>query len=196
MAIQNATDIGKQDIGMGFTMPMPQAILGTVYEGRDNFMALAWVTRCNYKPPLIAACVHQGNVSNAAIKATGQFSICVPSQDLLAETDYVGLVSGKGTDKSGLFELFRGALENAPMIRECPLCMECELVQAVDLPSHTVFIAEIKGTWTEDAYLTDGAPDPAKVRPFTLTMPDNHYWAMGPQIGRAWHDGKALKKKD
>jgi hypothetical protein len=26
--------------------------------------------------------------------------------------------------------------------------------------------------------------------PFTLTMPDNRYWAVGQQAGRAWRDRK------
>nr|GBO97847.1 flavoredoxin [Nitratidesulfovibrio sp. HK-II] len=28
-----------------------------------------------------------------------------------------------------------------------------------------------------------------------LTMPDNRYWSMGDVVGRAWHDGKALRQK-
>ena len=43
--------------------------------------------------------------------------------------------------------------------------------------------------------MADGYVDVEKVRPFTLTMPDNRYWAVGEQVGRAWHDGKALREK-
>lgn len=193
--IPKALDIGKTDLGVGFVIPMPQAILGSVYEGRPNFMAIAWLMRCNYKPPLMAVCVNKQHASHAAIAQTRQFSVCFPSEDLIAETDYVGLVSGKRVDKSGLFSLFRGSLEHAPMIRACPLCMECTLVQAVDLPTNTVFIGEIAGAWTEARYLKDGAPDPEAMKPFTLTMPDQRYWALGKQVGKAWHEGKALKKQ-
>ena len=35
-----------------------------------------------------------------------------------------------------------------------------------------------------------GAPDPGKIRPFTLTMPDNGYWGLGRRIGTAWSAGK------
>jgi hypothetical protein len=42
--------------------------------------------------------------------------------------------------------------------------------------------------------LTDGKPDVQKINPFTLTMPDNRYWRVGEMAGRAWSDGKKLKK--
>ncbi len=38
--------------------------------------------------------------------------------------------------------------------------------------------------------LTDGQPDILKINPFTLTMPDNQYWAVGKHAGKAWGIGK------
>jgi hypothetical protein len=32
------------------------------------------------------------------------------------------------------------------------------------------------------------------MNPLVLTMPDNHYWAVGPLAGKAWNAGKRLKK--
>ena len=46
---------------------------------------------------------------------------------------------------------------------------------------------------TEERFLTDGKPDVKKINPFTLTMPDNHYWRVGETAGRAWSAGKKLK---
>ena len=36
-----------------FCLPWTQTILGTHLEGRINFMALDWVTRVNYNPPML-----------------------------------------------------------------------------------------------------------------------------------------------
>ena len=33
--------------------PMPVTLLGTLVDGRPNFMALGWVTRVNANPPTI-----------------------------------------------------------------------------------------------------------------------------------------------
>lgn len=177
-----------------FISPMVQTILGTTYEGKPNFMALGWAMRVNYKPCLVGACVHQSHASWKAITQTGQFSICYPTAEMVAATDYVGLVSAERVDKSEVFDVFTGELAHAPMIRECPVCFECEVHTTVELPTNTFFIGEVRGVWTEERYLSDGKPDVKKINPFLLSMPDNHFWSVGEVIGRAWHEGKALKQ--
>jgi flavin reductase (DIM6/NTAB) family NADH-FMN oxidoreductase RutF len=96
---------------------------------------------------MLGICVHQGHASNDAIRETGQFSVNVPSVDMVAVTDYCGVVSGRKVDKSKLFDVFYGELKAAPLIRECPLSIECRLFQAVDLPTNTFFIGFIMPTW-------------------------------------------------
>lgn len=178
-----------------FILPEPQTILGTMLDGKPNFMALAWITRLNYQPCLMGMGVNQGHASHRAIMETGQFSINIPSVDMVEVTDYVGLASGKRIDKSVLFDIHYGELSSAPLIRECPLSMEFKLVETVSLPSNTLFVGELVAAWTEDRFMTDGYVDVQKVRPMTLTMPDNRYWAVGEQVGRAWHDGKVIRKR-
>jgi flavin reductase (DIM6/NTAB) family NADH-FMN oxidoreductase RutF len=96
---------------------------------------------------------------------------------------------------SKLFEVFYGELKAAPLITDCTLNIECVLVQTVDLPTNTFFIGEIRNIYTEERYLTEGKPDPKKMRPFLLTMPDNRFWALGEQVGNAWKDGLKFKEK-
>jgi hypothetical protein len=49
--------------------------------------------------------------------------------------------------------------------------------------------------FTEEKYVTDNMLDIKKVNPFTLTMPDNHYWSVGEKLGKAWSIGKRLSGK-
>ena len=44
-----------------------------------------------------------------------------------------------------------------------------------------------------ERFLTEGKLDSRKMIPFTLTMPDNNYWGMGNNVGKAWSIGKNLK---
>lgn len=178
-----------------FIIPEPQTILGTMIDGKPNFMALAWITRLNYKPCIMGMGVNQGHASNAAIRETGQFSINIPDTSMVEITDYAGLASGNRTDKSTLFDVHHGELKNAPLIKDCPLSMEFKLIETVELPSNTLFVGQMVAAWTEERYMTNGYVDVEKVRPFTLTMPDNRFWAVGEQVGRAWHDGKAVRDK-
>ncbi len=172
-----------------FCLPWTQTLLGAHLDGRVNFMALDWLTRVNYQPAMLGICVNRGHASNGAVRKTGEFSINVPSVDLVAETDYCGIVSGNAVDKSRLFEVFYGELKQAPLIVSCPLNIECRLVQSVELPTNTFFIGEIVNIHAEEQCLEDGRPDVKKVRPFLLTMPDNRFWAVGDQVGNAWKDG-------
>jgi flavin reductase (DIM6/NTAB) family NADH-FMN oxidoreductase RutF len=177
-----------------FCLPWAQTILGTHLKGKVNFMALDWLTRVNFKPAMIGICVSKNNASHEAIIDTGEFSINLPSVEMIEITDYTGLVSAKRVDKSELFEVFYGELKAAPMISDCPVSMECRVSQRVDLPTNSFFIAEILNIYTEDKYLTDGLLDMRKIKPFLLTMPDNNFWSIGERVAKAWEAGKRLKK--
>ncbi len=172
-----------------FCLPWTQTLLGTHVDWRVNFMALDWLTRVNFQPAMLGICVNKGHASNAAIRKTGEWSINIPTVDMVARTDYCGIVSGSKADKSKLFEVFYGELKQAPLITECPLALECRLVQTVELPTNTFFIGEIVNIYFEEKYLENGKPDVKKIRPFLLTMPDNRFWAVGEQVGNAWKDG-------
>jgi len=178
-----------------FCLPWTQTLLGTHVNGKVNFMALDWLTRVNYQPAMLGICVNPGHASNAAIRETGEFSVNIPTVDMVAVTDYCGIVSAAKTDKSKLFEIFYGELKSAPMIQDCPLNIECKLVQTVDLPTNTLFIGEIRNIYSEEKYLENGKPDVKRVRPFLLTMPDNRFWSVGEQVGNAWKDGVHYKEK-
>jgi flavin reductase (DIM6/NTAB) family NADH-FMN oxidoreductase RutF len=187
--------VGKVNIGPeAFGYPMPMSLVGTLVEGRPNFMAAAWVTRVNAAPALMAVAIGKSHATGIGIKQQGSFSVNFPGVDLIAATDYCGVVSGKKTDKSKVFEVFYGQLENAPLISACPFGLECRLADTVELPGSDLFIGEIVAAYIEDRYLTDGNPDVRKMKPFLLTMPDNFYWSLGEVVGKAWHDGRDFVK--
>lgn len=177
-----------------YALPTSQLILGTIFNGKPNFMALAWATRVNFKPPLIGMGVNKNHASHQAIVEQQEFSLCMPSSSMVDVTDYVGLVSGNRSDKSGLFEIYYGELEKAPLITSCPLNLALKLYKTVDLPTNTLFVGEIVEAWCDKECLTDAKPDIVKLDPFMLSMPDNNYWKFGENTGKAWDSGKKLKK--
>ncbi|MDX1775301.1 MAG: flavin reductase family protein [Desulfobulbales bacterium] len=176
-----------------FCLPWTQTILGTHLDGKINYMALDWLTRVNFKPAMLGICVNKSNATHDAIQDTGEFSINIPTADMVVVTDYTGLVSGKRRDKSDLFKVFYGQLQQAPLIQECPLNIECKVDQRVDLPTNSFYIAEIINIYCDESFMTDGNPDVEKINPFVLTMPDNRFWALGDCIGKAWHAGKEFR---
>lgn len=170
--------------------PMPMTLVGATVDGKPNFLAVAWAARVNYKPPMVAVALGKSHYTNGGIHANKTFSVNVPSVDLVKETDHCGLVSGKKEDKSRVFDVFYGELKTAPMVSRCPLCMECKLVDTLDMEIDTLFIGEIVSIHCDEACLTDGNPDIAKINPFIFSSPDHHYWTLGQKIGKAWDIGK------
>ena len=183
----------KLKIGPNVFIPMPVTLLGIKIREEANFMALGWVSRLNASPPFIGAAINKYHYSSEGIRENETFSINIPSKDMMRETDYCGLVSGRETDKSELFKIFYGKLETAPMIEECPLSMECKLVEILEMPSNELLIGEIIETYIDKQYLKHNAPDIKKIHPLILSMPDNNYWTIGDNVGKAWEAGKDLK---
>jgi flavin reductase (DIM6/NTAB) family NADH-FMN oxidoreductase RutF len=175
--------------------PMPVSLVGAHVEGKPNFLAVAWFTMASYKPPRIAIALGKGHYTNPGIKANKAFSVCLPSVDMIEATDYCGIVSGKKIDKSSIFDLFYGELKTAPMIKDCPLSMECKLVETVESSLNEIFIGEIIGTYTEERFLSDGKLDFKKMKPFILSQPDTSYWTLGERVAKAWNIGKSYKAK-
>ena len=192
--MSDRVDLGPQ----GFIYPMPMTLVGADLPSGPNFMPIAWMNRVQFNPPRVAAGMGKIHATNAGIREHGEFSVNIPSVDMAAVTDWCGIKSaGNGVDKAAQFEVVRGALEHAPMIAECPISLECRVSQVVDLGSHELFVADIVATWTEERFLDErGKPDITKMRPFTLTMPDNRYWAVGEQVGDAWSIGRTFEPQD
>ena len=187
-----------EKINLGSTIPaypMPVSLVGAHVNGKPNFMAVAWFTMASYKPPKIAIALGKGHHTNPGIRENQSFSLCLASADMVEATDYCGIVSGKKTDKSTLFDLFYGDLKTAPMIKVSPLCMECRLVDTVESSLNEIFIGEIIGTYTEERFLSDGNLDFRKMKPLILSQPDAFYWTLGEPLAKAWSIGKTYKAR-
>lgn len=176
-----------------FLYPMPTVLVGSMVNEKPNFMTVGWVSRVNYQPPMMGIALGP-HLTNQGIIENKVFSINIPNISLMEKTDYCGIFSGNKVDKSRIFDVFYGSLAKAPLIGECPVSMACRLHETVKLPSNTLFIGEIVEAYCDEACLTDGNPDIRKIRPFTLTMPDNNYWSIGETAGKAWKVGLKLKK--
>ncbi|MFB3896045.1 MAG: flavin reductase family protein [bacterium] len=184
------------NINPNIFLPMPVVLVGTIVNKKPNFMAVGWITRANYQPPLIAISIGNSHYTHQGIKETKTFSVCFPNAAMVVETDYCGVTSGKNTDKSELFQVFYGTTKTAPMIKQCPLNLECKVVDELDYAADTLFIGEIISAFAEEKYLdAKKNPDFQKMDLMTFTVPDNTYRRFGEKLGDAWKIGNTLKKK-
>jgi flavin reductase (DIM6/NTAB) family NADH-FMN oxidoreductase RutF len=185
--------IGNQNV----LYPMLVTIVGALVNGKVNFLNVAHVGILNAAAPhLISIGMGKVHYTNAGIRENKTFSVNILSQDRMVEMDHVGLVSGSTTDKAMVFETFFGELKTAPLIHDCPLSMECRLHDTYDTRTHDVFIGEIVATYADDAVLTNGRVDLAKVKPLMFDRSSKKYWSLGQPAGDCWSVGKQYKKKE
>ena len=182
--------------GINVLYPTPTVLVSAIVDSKVNLITIAHIGIVNHATPhLISLSMGKAHHTNPGIKENKAFGVNIPSEDLVVETDYVGLVSGKKKDKSQLFEIFYGEIENAPLIKQCPINMECRLYDTYDTPTHDLFIGEIVETYADESVLTEGKVDLAKLRPLLFDMSSIKYWSVGDVVANCWNVGKQLKKK-
>jgi flavin reductase (DIM6/NTAB) family NADH-FMN oxidoreductase RutF len=180
--------VGKSHIGTN-----PTVIVGALVDGKPNYLTLGHCGGMSMNPPIVYVSCNKAHYTNAGIKENGYFSVNLPSKDLVQKTDYIGLVSGRDVDKSGVFTAFYGSADKAPMIEECPACILCKVIETIDLPNNDVFIGEIIETYIDEDCLSDDKPDVCKIDPILLA--GGGYCRVGDRCGNAFADGKALMNK-
>jgi flavin reductase (DIM6/NTAB) family NADH-FMN oxidoreductase RutF len=163
--------------------------------GKPNFTTVAWTGVASSVPPTLTISLQHHRYSLKGVRQNMAFSVNIPSSDLVNETDYCGLASGSQIDKAAdcRFTVFYGANENAPFIDECPVNHACEVIQILNLGSHELIVGKIVETHISEECLTDGRPDPEKIRPIAYL--GGSYNAVGAHIGDAFKCGIDVNPK-
>jgi flavin reductase (DIM6/NTAB) family NADH-FMN oxidoreductase RutF len=177
--------------------PLPAVLVGANVDGKANFSTYAWCGIVNSLPPMLSVAFQHHRHTLKGVKQNGTFSVNIPSVELVKETDYCGLVSGRETDKvvDCKFNIFYGKLTNVPLISECPVNLECRALHILNLGSHEMVVGQIEEVYATDLCLTDGKLDVNKIKPFIWVIPPtNQYWTFGKPIGEAFNIGRQVKE--
>lgn len=172
--------------------PKPVVLVGTMVDGKANFMTASWCSIACQKPPAISIAINRSRHTLRGIEENGAFSINIPGVDLVRKTDYCGVYSGKKMDKSGVFEVDEGILRSAPLVHECPLNLECKVVRSLELGSHILVVGEIIETHVAKDCLSNGKVDIRKVDPLIFASGTMTYHRTGEPVEKAFHIGKTL----
>lgn len=183
----------KREIGAKNCLyPLPTVLVGALVNGKPNYITMAHVGIADFNSVSIS--MNKKHYTNAGIRENKCFSVNIPTENMVEVTDYCGIVSGKDEDKSALFKTFYGKLKTAPMIEECPVCMECELIATVDFPNHDLFIGKVVETYCDEQVMTGAAVDFSKLRPILFSMTDRSYYRLGERFAKPWSIGKEFRK--
>jgi len=173
---------------------MPAAIIGSMVDGKANFMTIAYCGVVNNNPAMVAIGSNPSHHTMKGIREHKTFSVNIPSTSMAEKTDYVGIYSGRDVDKSKIFDVHYGVLSNAPLIAESPVTLECRVREMLDIGGNdTIIIGEVVESYIDESCMTDGVPDALKIDPLIYTPNDRKYWSLGDTKGDGWSIGTSLE---
>ncbi|MFW9925998.1 MAG: flavin reductase family protein [Candidatus Thorarchaeota archaeon] len=165
--------------------PCPVVLLSVAGKDRPNIITLSWVANVCSRPPSIVAGIRPERHSYEMVKEAKEFVLNIPSTDQFEGTEFAGTKSGRNYDKFTEcgFTPEPASKINAPMIKECPINIECKTTQVIPLGAHHLFIAEIVAVHIDESALDEkGRFDLSKVPLFTYIPLNGQYWTLGKQI--------------
>ena len=136
--------------------PGPVVMLTTTRKGRPNVMTMSWHMMVEFEPPLVACIVSEANFSFAALRATGEAVIAIPSRALASKVVKVGNCSGRDRDKFKDFGLtpVKANQISPPLIKECFCNLECLVKDTSLVRRYNLFILEVLKAWIDPAQKT------------------------------------------
>ena len=179
----------KKSLGASTVLvPTPAWIVGTYdSDGKPNAMTVAWAGICCSQPPCVAISVRKATYTYRCLLARKAFTVNVGHEKYVKEIDYLGLISGKDTDKfsaAGLTPI-RSDVVDAPYVDEFPLVLECQVMHTMEIGLHTQFIGKILDVKVDPDVLTGGALDIEKIRPVIFTPKGSTYHGIGSLLGKS-----------
>ena len=125
--------------------------------GRDNALAVGYCGNCSYDPPMVMVGIVPSRYSYHMIKETGCFVVNLVEKDMQEQFDYLGSVSGRDEDKLKKVAAADGTKVNAPLLSDCPVNIECTVVDSIVTGSHEMFVGRIEAVHArEDLVDEDG----------------------------------------
>jgi flavin reductase (DIM6/NTAB) family NADH-FMN oxidoreductase RutF len=169
-----------------YIYPAPAMLISSQgKDGKPNIATISWGGVLCSDPPMVGISVRPKRHTNTLIKETMEFVLNIPSKNQLKETDYCGSVSGRDVDKfSGTgFTAEKSEMVDAPFIKECPINLECQVRQIINLGSHDLFIAEVVSAHVDEEILEGDRIGMDKLSPISYCPVVHEYRAMGEMIG-------------
>jgi flavin reductase (DIM6/NTAB) family NADH-FMN oxidoreductase RutF len=162
--------------------PLPVALVGTLIRGRPNYAVIGYMSPFDFGRHVFFS-LYNKRYTWVGIQENKTFSVNLPSEDMMKEVLTCGSKSGRDVDKSLLFHNFYGDLETAPMIKECPLNMECSVTDILDYDPSKGIIGRVVKSYVNPEFLTDGNINMQAVKLIAWTTGgDFAYYRLGEKV--------------
>ncbi len=175
--------------------PVPAVLVGCG-NGKEflyNLITVAWAGTVCSEPPMVGIGIRPERYSYGLILATGEFTVNLPSTNMVESVDFCGVRSGRDVDKFKACGLTAvpGSQISAPIVAEAPLSLECKLEKSVELGSHTLFLGRIVAVQAACALIRENGSFDVDHADFAAYA-HGHYYSLGEKIG---HFGFSIRRK-
>jgi flavin reductase (DIM6/NTAB) family NADH-FMN oxidoreductase RutF len=135
--------------------PVPQTIVSCRdKEGRNNALVVGFTANVSLDPVMVMVGIVPTRFSHHMVKETGCFVINLPKKGFKKEYDYLGSHSGRDGDKFAALNLKweDATYVNAPILTDCPVNIECSVIESTMPGTHELFIAKVEKVHVEEGY--------------------------------------------
>jgi flavin reductase (DIM6/NTAB) family NADH-FMN oxidoreductase RutF len=126
--------------------PSPPALITSVdADGRPNIITLAETYNLSIRNPVIIGIgIAKQRYSHQLITQCREFVVNLPTAALVEKVDRCGTTSGRTVDKFAAFGLtpLPSTVVRPPLIAECPVNIECRLLDIIETGDHDLFMGE------------------------------------------------------
>lgn len=172
----------KKTIAGNLLSPLPVVLIGALVKGRPNYMVVGYISPFDFGKYIFIS-MYKKRYTRIGIQENKTFSVNIPSESLLKETNICGSKSGRDVNKDKLFTSFFGELKTAPMIEDCPINIECKLNQIIDYGDNEGIIGRVVKSYVDPQYILNDKLDFRKIHPIMwVTGGDYNYYKLGDRI--------------
>lgn len=151
--------MGKHFVKIGACLqPAPKVLVSCRnLKGENNALAVAYCCNCSYDPPMVMVGIVPTRYSYDMIKESGSFVVNLPCKKNKAMFDYLGQNSRRDGDKLAAVGASISDAVNidAPILDDCPIHIECKVVDSIKTGSHVMFVGKILSVYAEDALIKE-----------------------------------------
>jgi len=147
MSTTNAVTEKKEAKMKSCLQPAPKVLVSCRgLDGENNVLAVGYCGNCSYDPPMVMVGIVPSRYSHKLIKESGCFVVNLVDKDYEETFDYMGSHSKRDGDKLAAMnvKLQEGKKVNAPILPDCPVNIECTVVDSIVTGSHEMFIGKIE----------------------------------------------------
>lgn len=112
---------------------------------QQNIITIGMVHIFSFSPPLIGIGVSPRRYSFNLLRQSKEYVVNMPYKNLLSQVAFCGEKSGRDCDKFEKTGLTKqpSLVVKTPSIQECPLNIECKIINEVETGDHNWFIGEV-----------------------------------------------------